>query len=527
MDDLYDQLNQYPSQQKYLYRFGYLITDSQTDFHANFPILQSWNGYSCGSYQFWVHPDQALFLCQKEDTTLFLIGHCYDPFSMEWDEQVILKQLADKHSLGHDAYCRRLNDLTGIFVTGWISPSGLTIYTDAAGMLMCYYGYASGYLYLSSHARLLGDLCGLMQSRYVQHLTSYRYYPLFGLMLPGDLSPYSEFKRLLPNHCAHFSGGSIHLERFYPTDEWDALEHQFSLDERTEYITAVLKNTMELIPRKWSRPAISMTGGCDSKTTLACTNGNYTQYQYFSYVSQPSEQLDATGAQQICKHLGLSHSIYKIPETTQNFPLYDLSCKILEYNSGSIGPTKPHEARKRIFLSELDAFDVEVKSWVSEIARAYYCKRFQKEHFPEKPTGRYLTSLYKVFMHDRRLVHETDQIFSRYINAFLSEDKLHRWPWLDLFFWEFRVGAWNGLVITGEHRYVFDITIPYNNRHLLELMLAIPVKLRIEDTLYTKIRELANPNVDQAGVSITNMKHTDRRAKMERAYLEIHSRLPV
>ena len=51
---------------------------------------------------------------------------------------------------------------------------------------------------------------------------------------------------------------------------------------------------MALIPKKWERPAISLTGGCDSKTTLACARGNYEKYTYFSYDSQKNELPDAS-----------------------------------------------------------------------------------------------------------------------------------------------------------------------------------------------------------------------------------------
>ena len=73
----------------------------------------------------------------------------------------------------------------------------------------------------------------------------------------------------------------------------------------------------------------------------------------------------------------------------------------------------------------------------------------------------------------------------------------------------------------------FDITIPYNNRCLLELLLAVPIEMRIQDILYQKIRTYTTPAVDEAGVAITNLKHTNSRAKVERVYLEIHSKLPV
>ena len=86
--------------------------------------------------------------------------------------------------------------------------------------------------------------------------------------------------------------------------------------------------------------------------------------------------------------------------------------------------------------------------------------------------------------------------------------------------------SWNGLVITGEHRYSYDITIPYNNRKLLELLLSVPIEDRISDTVYCEIRDYMNPVIDRTGVAVTNLKHTERRAKFEDVYWCVHSKLP-
>jgi len=361
----------------------------------------------------------------------------------------------------------------------------------------------------------------LEQSPYVKRLIQYRFYHLFGYSLPGDLSPYTEFKRLVPNHSLCMTDHTCIVQRFYPFEDWTELTEKYTAENRIEIISEILQNSMQLIPQKWSKPAISLTGGCDSKTTLACAAGYYDKYQYFSYISQESERVDAEGAHRICEKLGLKHSIYQIPAETCDKEEAELVRDIISANQGNIGKLPAHELQKRIFLSELDDFDVEVKSWVSEIGRAYYHKRFNKKTFPAKPTPHYLTALYKFFVHDRKLIQDTDRIFERYIQEYLISDQLKGWNWMDLLFWEFRVSSWNGLVITGEHRYSFDITIPYNNRVLLELLLTVPVEMRIQDTLYKQVRDKMNPAVDGAGVAITNLKHTSNRAKMERLYLEL------
>lgn len=526
-NSLYAEMAGNPESIRHLYRYGYFITSRQSICHPGLsPILETWSWQSHCGLQFWVHPDQSVFFHQADDALLFLIGHCYDPFSMVHSEPRILEKLAVSLACSTAAYCEALSDLTGVFLTGYVQSGAVHLFGDAAGMLMTYYGYAGGDLWISSHAALIGDLNGLSQSDYVQRLTRYRFYPLFGFALPGDCSPYAEFRRLVPNHTVCLQSGVSSVRRFYPTEDWASLCNAHSLQERAAIARDILGRTMTLIPMKWHRPAISMTGGCDSKTTLACAKGAYEQYRYFSYRSSEAEALDAEGAAIICGNLNLPHTTYNIPEHAQADHDAELAQNIIRLSMGDIGTLSRRETEKRIFLSGLDHCDVEVKSWASEIARAYYHKRFAKSSFPAKPTARYATTLYKVFAHNRKLVRETDRIFEAYLQTYLNEETLCGWSWLDLFFWEYRVSAWNGLVITGEHRYSGEITIPYNNRRLLTLMMAVPEDVRISDELYRAIRAVANPDVDAAGVQITNLKHTTTRAKMERIYLTLHTRFP-
>lgn len=509
-DDLFSRLDKQPQYRRFLYRFGYLICDRiPEDPHG---LLKNWQHTAVRGWQVYVHPDQRLYLHEAAGRTWFLIGHCMNPVSMEHREEMILSQLAEQPGTHFD--------LTGVFLTGWLAEDSLRIWPDAAGMLMAAYGSSEDARIVTSHTHLAEQLFGLSRSDYIRRLTSYRFYHLFGFFLPGDLTPVRELRRLVPNHLLFLRGNDWRVIRFYPSDAPEAM----TMEQRAKEAAELLKNTMALIPEKWPRPAISLTGGCDSKTTLACAADVRDRYSYFSYSSQEAEALDAGGAATICQKLGLPHTIHPIPE---HFPDEELVRDIIAANMGDIGCLPMREVRKRIYLSQMEGVDVEVKSWVSEVARAYFHKRFARTDFPERPTPRYLTTLYKVFLHDRKLVRQTDAIFREYQEKYLRPEDTTVFNWIDLFFWEFRVGGWNGLVITGEHRYSFDITIPYNNRRLLELLLGAGVEDRMSDRLYTMIRDLTDPSVDAAGVDITNLKHTSNRARLEGLYLSIHSRLPL
>lgn len=521
-------LDQKPHLRLMLFPFGFLITSraNELDFEA-FPFYGAWVREECGEYQVVLHPDQKLYQLQRGDVWHFLVGHAYDPFLMLSDEKEILRELADGLDAGPAGHAEALNRLTGVFALGYVQGETVKVFGDAAGMQTVYYGHVEGRPYVVSHAALVGVLEGLVLSDYVRRLVSYRFYHLFGSALPGDLSPYSALRRLVPNHTLSVNGGGCDVRRFFPAAGTGVADPEVEYRTLVDCATQVLSNSMALVASKWSRPALSLTGGCDSQTTLACAVGHYDDLRYFSYISSPEERVDAEAAQGICAGLGLDHELIQVPvEEIRAQPDFDDISRILDLSYGNIGRMSASEVAKRMVLRSSD-IEVEIKSWASEIGRCYYHKRFSKSAFPKRPKPRYLTTLYKVFMNDRGLVRSTDQIFEDYLGRYMGNDVLKSSSWVDLFFWEFRVGAWNGAVITGEHRFSFEIEVPYNNRMLLATLLSTPVAARVADAPHRDMRDLANPRVNELEVSVVNVKHTKARSYAERAYLELHSRIPV
>lgn len=514
-------LEAYPLYRKKLYIRGFLLTDAETD-EEEYPFYGKWSSIGFAGRKLLVHPEQRVCMVKTDCLTMALVGHAYNPFTMQSDENEIVSELAELFAENEKAFWESFNELTGTFVLMWYDGS-LHIVGDASGMMTVFYAEKDGRAYISSHTMLLGELLNLEMSSYAKRIIGYRFFGLLGNSLPGDITQFEGMKRLVPNHVCTFADGSFQNKRFY----WPVkVEKEYN--DILKQAADILNRSMKLIPEKWKKPAVSMTGGCDSKTTLACAKGSYDKYRYYSYTSSESEQVDADAAHEICVALGLEHKIYEIPESLGDEDNFDVVAKILRWNSGDIIDCNRNDVRKRIVLDRIDDFDVEVKSWASEIGRAYYSKRFNgRTEFPEKPNGRACTTLYKFFLHNRKLVADTDRVFEQYLREFFERAEENPVEWQEQFFWEFRVPSWNGLVITGEHVYSSDITIPYNNRRLLELLLSVPLDARIKDTLYTDIRKYMNPTIDETGIAVTNLKHTDRRAKFEDIYWVLHSKFPM
>ena len=489
-----------------LFYMGFLVTDTDVD-DSQYPFYGTWIKKKIGIYTILHHPKQHCFICGNK----MLIGHAYNPFTMESDESIILQSMN----------AEQLNQLTGIFTLFEFSDKKIKIYGDATCMQSTFYGVINGNCYISSHPNLIGDLLGLRWDNYIKELVEYRFFKLFGMQLPGNLSEYKEIKRLIPNYCIEITDGKVYEKRFH-------LPHSYRIsnDEIVNNVSTLLHNNLKLISKKWKKPAISLTGGCDSKTTLACANGLLDKFNYFSYVSSDEEKVDADAAAKICKSLGINHQIYYIPANDNELDNLDETRKIIDNNCGNMWSNNANDIRKRAWFAKNDLFDVEVKSWASEIGRSYYSKRFYgRKNFGKKPTPRKCSTMYKVFFTNRKLLRKTDKVFAYYISNYFRQPEENALPWQEQFFWEFRVAAWNGLVITHEHRYSYDITIPYNNRIIIENLLSASLEDRINDSIYKAIRTKMNPAVDAANISVQNVKHTSKRALAEDLYYIINTHI--
>lgn len=506
--------------QKQLFRMGFLFTDDVATVENvvdKFPFYGLWLFRKIRSYCLIVSRYQKVFTKEKENQTIILVGHAYNPFTGDDQEDVILEHMQRDESTFYNI----LNQLTGVFTIIVIKNSEVKVFGDATCMQSTFWGSFKNHMYVSSHTNLIGDIANLEWDPYVEKLVNYRFFKLLGNALPGDLTQFKEIKRLTPNFCAKYSNFNWTVERFYLPKKKNLLP-----EEIANQVSALLTKNLSLIAKKWKSPAISCTGGCDSKTTLACASGLYDSFSYFSYISSPEEEVDALAAENILKSIGKKNQIYRIPKSDDCFNDIEKARIILNYNSGNIRETNKNDVRKRIFFEKIKDFDVEVKSWASEIGRAYYSKRFNNRiNFGKKPTPRKCTAMYKFFLYNIKLIKKTDSIFENYLKTYFQQDPISPIDWQEQFFWEYRVPSWNGLVITGEHRYSFDITIPYNNRYILELLVSAPIENRIDDTIYSLIRKTKNPKIDQTGISVVNVKHTSQRAKLEDLYYRIMTKL--
>lgn len=507
--------------QKYLFTRGFLFTNAHIITNG-YPFYGNWKVEKINEFTLISDKKINTFRYNSADEIILLIGHVYNPFDGLTDENKIL----EKYALSNDRISY-FNQWTGLFTLIVIHKNFVEVWGDCSGMQSAYYGVVSNCFYLSSHSQMIGDLCNLPQSEYTKRIISYKYWQLYGMFLPGDNSQFENVFRLVPNTFLRYdiNNRNCTISRFYPTKELKMCKSQEEYSNTIAHISDILNKNLELICKKWSNPAISMSGGMDSKTTLACANGLYDKFKYYSYDTMPGDRIDVAAAKKISEHIGIPHRVYTVSEKDSDFVNIDFVRKIMEHNWGDIGKVNPNDVRKRMYFMDTSDFDVEVKSWVSEIGRANYYKKFGLKKMPKRLSPRQMTSMYKFFSYNRNTAILTDKIFSDYIKKTCFND-IYNYDASDMYLWEFRYGAWGGLVITSEHRMSYDITIPYNNRILMEMFLTLPLEKRIEDIPHYDIIKLMNSKIDELGITITNYNETRIRMYMEKLYFKINSILP-
>ena len=136
--------------QKHLFEKGYLITNAEIKNPDAYPLYGNWTLSSIDGFNFWINQNVKLFIKKNDTFTLFLIGHCYDPYRMIHEESEILELLSQEYT--GKGYQDLIDELTGIFIIGSITNGNLEFQVDASGIQCAYYGLVDGKVYVSSHS---------------------------------------------------------------------------------------------------------------------------------------------------------------------------------------------------------------------------------------------------------------------------------------------------------------------------------------------------------------------------------------
>ena len=521
-----EHIEEFPEYKSAIFEQGFLVSNTACEFGEGFPYYGNWREMPlCEGAYLYLHKNQKAYVLNKNGAAYFLIGHAYDPFGSEFDENRLLEKFAEISDGDMEKGLTYLNDWTGLFAFGILSGGGFALCGDFESMRSAYYGKVGDRWYISSHEELTAMREELTRDEYVGRLEGYRWYYLYGEGLPGDISHYTELRKVMCNNYVIFDGENFKNVRMWPREPVKMCETEEDYKAAVAEIAGIMKKSVELILEKWDRAAVSTTGGRDSKGTLAACAHLKDRFQFYSYNSQLAEKIDCDAAEKICEAVGAKHTTYDIPLDKSVYPEYDLVKALLCVNSNR-RRFNHNDIMKRIFFRKGNFFDVELKSWTSEIGRAFCYQRYGVKRMQKKCTPRRVNAINNIFLFNPPLMYETDKKYGEYLEKTELNEHMFNYDWSDIIDIEQRDSRWGADVISCEHMFSHDVTVPYNNRHLSDIMLRVPLEYRIKDKTHIDFTNLLCPAIGEANISVKDYAHDTKRMWMDKIYYFITSVRP-
>ncbi len=513
---LREQLDRKSEYRKFLYRRGYLITNRSDIDIASYPFYGNWDIKPItDKLNLYVHKEQHSYIQTADGVTALLVGHAYNPFSMDISEDSLLLDCIASYKKSLNDFFDKVSELTGIHLIAIFCEDKAFFVQDCSGMQMCCYGKCNDNTYITSNCSIVEDIDAPTKNKFATDLLKSKSYKHGSKYLPGDITLYENFSRLGPNLYLKMNDNSFEIERFYPvTSHIELDETQIDV---AQSIAKLVKTNVELCAKKWKKPAISLSGGVDSRTTLSSATDVYEKFYYYSFESKPQESKDAEAAHNICHELSLPHTIYKIPETISNDDDFELFKQIVTRNCSNISTPKDNEIRKYIYLSTLNDFEVELKSWASEIGRAFWERRYGIK-LPKKLTSRHLSIFQTRFFAEPLLLKKSDKAYKAFMEKSKFVYPMFNYENTDIFYWEYRFGSWGTIVTTGQNIFNFEVTMPMNNRKIMDMFLWYPHNFRKSDGVNKEIIKTNNPKLLEVGNRIHNDYLNIKRLLLESVY---------
>lgn len=512
-----DRLDTDKQYRRLLFPRAYIFTDAELGSLQEYPFYDDWDRISIGKYRLLVHRPARAYFYADGNAELALVGHAYNPFTGEIDEQEIARGLVSAYSEDMQKFFDKLDELTGVFVVILIHSDKVISVQDCGGQKMLYFGNVNDNVVITSCPQLVADVFNLQPDNNVLRLLQSKGYYRGSGFLPGNLSPYKELKRLGANTLVYYNKGEFRIERFFPRAEVDTLQSEEDKIAAIKQMYRLMSANIDLTVKKWPRVALSLTGGMDSKTALACATEYYKELYIYSFASKESEKLDADAAAEICRTLEIPHHFYHIPDRTEDIKDYDFLQSLIEHNTSHTCKLHQNEKRKYIWMERLDDFDVEIKSDISEIGRAYTTRKYLNVRIPSKLCPRHLTiGQGRYFLEPWQMLF-ADKAYREFMCETGLTDDLHGYSMHDLSYWEVRMSSWASTSFASQE-YMHEITIPYNNRNLMKLFLRFPVEERKCDIPHKRLIQYGNAQLADMEISIKDSYFGKTRMVIETIY---------
>lgn len=419
----------------------------------------------------YVHERTRFGIAQTRQGVVALLGEAVHPAHPELDLDGLAALLSARPSTRQ----AEIDQLIGRFVVIYGSgPADMVLQTDAIAMRSVFFTKTEDGVIAGAHAKLVAEQT-LGRGRPVDRM------PIV-LGCPGLATPYAEVYRLPPNVELALQSGL--LRRFFPLAPIPTVSIEAAWElafARAGAAVAAWTGRRSLL--------LSLTGGLDTRTTLAAVRDSWSRIDFFTYDrGEASQAIDRRVAADIARRLGLRHSEFDFSQDAFDATLLD----IVKGNSyGNHG--------RKLACAYLARFGTDrflhVRTNLLELGRSNlfaandHLAGFGGGPVDAESMARFYMRAGKVAPNERvhpAFEHYVDSTGFAKVRAFAS-------AW-DLYFVEHRMGAWHAGIVL-ESDIAFDTVIAFNSREVIRMLMGVPQERRAKSSYLVKKLSEALPEL--------------------------------
>ncbi len=430
-----------------MYRKQFLLTKTRL------PIPNLYERSIIGNYTLYLGEDSEYEFIPSKDSEFHLLGSLFDWENPHLSNKQILEKISTHKSIAQ--LIQSTHRYSGEFVLITKLENKLYLFNDATGQKEVYYD--ESYRCFGTQPKLLGMAIEL-QHHTDAHAIAYYQSKQFqkNCLFIGNTSHKKNVFHLLPNHLLQINEKSC--SRFYPSKKINKIPLKTVAKKGAEMLKGYITSMSQRKKLK-----IAITGGYDSRILFLTSLHLDCEYFVYQNHTMPNSHHDIKIPLQLT-------GIYKKSFTVENDTMYSkTSEKNVDYIHDIDFPRylrKPNQNQEKQTI---------INGNISEIARNFY-------GYHKKATATDLCFLagYSNWPFPSH----------QYLLWLQNKSLFHRkgYHYLDMFYWEEKMGNWLAKTKTEMNALGIDMLSPFNSRGLLGLLLS--TKRRHRDSHFNRLYDL-------------------------------------
>jgi hypothetical protein len=447
------------------YKRGYVISDRPIN-----PPHDSWEVFNNHNYFIYYDSSNEVHYKNDKENWVFVLGKMVDSRYKSANLSTIATKLLEYLNTSVNEFYSYLDEIAGRYFVLFGNKHNSQILSDATGLRSIF--YSKDKTIIASHCELVQEYVNAPKAKEVQTewLTTYTSYGL-----PGHFTPYQNIFFLTPNTLLQINEKKV--KRFFPRENLQTV----SVKDAALEISTLVKEQLELLLSKGNKFLLSLSGGLDSRTSLALTKEYKDYFKYFTYsiINQKSESADILNIDkqivtELSSNLGLDHDFIEIDYGMNDEDFKNFSDVM--YKNTFI----PNNFRLvKLYYKYYSEEYLHIRSNLFEIGRLFFKKHIQL------PKDINIESMVKCYSQKALKDEKVYNAFSNYFEV-VEMSKLFNYDPYDIYYWEYRMGTWHSLVLL-ESDIAHDTYIFFNSRKILNLLLSVAKFERSEGAIFQQI----------------------------------------